>query len=45
MVDSVDTDQAPHSAASDLGLHCLLRLLSVPIFRINTVLGDMSKTL
>ena len=22
---SVDTDQMPHSVASDLGLHCLLR--------------------
>ena len=24
---SVDPDQTPHSAASDLGLHCLLRLI------------------
>ena len=25
MANSVDTDQTPHSAASDLSLHCLLR--------------------
>ena len=25
--DSVDPDQLPHSVASDLGLHCLLRLV------------------
>ena len=25
MADSVDPDQMPHSAASDLGLHCLQR--------------------
>ena len=25
MANSVDPDQTPHSAASDLGLHCLLR--------------------
>ena len=27
MVNSVDPDQTPRSAASDLGLHCLLRLI------------------
>ena len=26
MANSVDPDQMPHSVASDLGLHCLLRL-------------------
>ena len=31
---SVDPDQTPHSAASDLGLHCLPDL-SVPILRVN----------
>ena len=25
MSDSLDPDQMPHSAASDLGLHCLLK--------------------
>ena len=25
MANSVDPDQMPHSAASDLGVHCLLR--------------------
>ena len=28
MADSVDQDQTPHSAASDLGLHCLHRPVS-----------------
>ena len=41
MTNSADPDQMPHSAASDLGLHCLLRLvgsdLSVPILRFTTV--------
>ena len=40
MVNSVDPDQMPHSAASDLGLHCLqrpicsrlLRVIMVPYF-------------
>ena len=36
MANSVDPDQMPHSAASDLGLHCLQRL-SVPILRVFTV--------
>ena len=26
MANNVDPDQMPHSVASDLGLHCLLRL-------------------
>ena len=34
MVNSVDPDQMLHSAASELGLHCLG--LSVPIFRVIT---------
>ena len=29
MTDSVDTDQMPHSVASDLDLHCLLRPVSL----------------
>ena len=36
MANSVDPDQTPLNAASDQGLHCLLRL-SVRIFRVNTV--------
>ena len=28
VANSVDSDQTPHSAASDLGLHCLLRHVS-----------------
>ena len=38
MANSIDPDQMPHSAASDLGLHCLLglfvqicRVIMVPI--------------
>ena len=33
---SVDPEQMPHSAASDLGLHCLLRS-TVPILRVYTL--------
>ena len=36
VVNSVDRDQMPRAAASDLGLHCLLRDLSVRI-RVSTV--------
>ena len=36
MANSVDPDHTPPSAASDLGLHCLIRP-TVPILRINTV--------
>ena len=28
VANNVDPDQMPHSVASDLGLHCLLRLIS-----------------
>ena len=35
LANSVDPDQTPHSAASDLGLHCLLRTVC-PI-RVNMV--------
>ena len=39
MAHSVDTDQSPRSAPSDLGLHCLLPsvCLSVRMLRENTV--------
>ena len=39
VVNSVDPDQTPRSAASDLGLYCLLRHVcpSVRILRVNTV--------
>ena len=36
MANSVDPDQMLHSAASDLGLHCLERP-TVPILRVITV--------
>ena len=36
MANSVDPDQTPHVAASDLGLHCLQRL-SIPILKINMI--------
>ena len=36
MANSIDPDQMPHSVASDLGLHCLLKL-SVLILSINIV--------
>ena len=34
MANSVDPDQMPHSAASDLGLHCLQRPVCVLILRV-----------
>ena len=37
MANSVDPDQTLRFAASDLGLHCLLTGLSVPIFKVITV--------
>ena len=36
MANSVDPDQTPRSAASDLSLHCL-QGLSVPVLRVITV--------
>ena len=36
MANSVDPDQTPQNAASDLGLHCLLRP-GCPKFRVITV--------
>ena len=40
MINIVDSDQTPHSAAFDLGLHCLLRsvCLSVRICRLSTII-------
>ena len=35
MTNSVDPDQTPHSLASDVGLHCLLRPACPNIFRQN----------
>ena len=40
VANSAETNQMPHSAASDLGLHCLLRPLCssvVPIFSMNMI--------
>ena len=39
MANSVHPDQMPHSVASDLGVHCLLRPVccNIPIFRVITV--------
>ena len=34
----VDSDHMPHSAASDLGLNCLVRPVSVPIPRTQDVI-------
>ena len=39
MVNSVDPDQTPRSAASDRGLHCFPKL-SVKILRINAIVND-----
>ena len=36
MATRADPDQTPHSAASDLGLHCLLRL-AVPLLRVHVL--------
>ena len=41
MVTSVDPDQMPHSAASDLGLHC--NGLSAPILGVITVVIPREK--
>ena len=38
MANRVDPDQMPCSAASDLGLHCLLRFV-VQLHSVNTVIG------
>ena len=36
MANSVDSDQMPHYVASDLGLHCFLKL-SGSVLRVNMV--------
>ena len=40
MVNSVDPDQTPRSAASDLGLHCLPRSVCPKYGSQNETLGD-----
>ena len=42
MADSVDPDQTPHSAASDMGLHFLLRL-SVQLIMVNSIVKMRNK--
>ena len=38
MANRVDSDQTPQNAASDLGLHCLLRPVSQLILRVSMVI-------
>ena len=40
MVNSVDPDQTPHIAASDLGLHCLLRHVCQNIYNVRDISGN-----
>ena len=40
VANSVNPDQTPRSAASDLGLHCLLRLVC-PKIRVSTVVQSI----
>ena len=46
MANSVDPDQTLHSAASDLGLHCLLNSVNAyTVPKVNKVKLTMSETL
>ena len=42
MTNSVDLDQMPGSAVSDLGLHCLQRPICPNTIRVITVIKDIN---